>query len=158
MNWGFILALFLTIVPFIELRGGLPLAILYSPEIGLSIFFIFIIIILLNILLIFLIFFFLDYIHQILLRNFTYSQLFNHYINKTQKKVDKFKKRYNRLGFWSMVLFVGIPLPGTGVYTACLIVWILGLERKRNIFAISLGVLIAGLIVLSGTLGILKIF
>jgi len=79
-------------------------------------------------------------------------------MKRFQKKVDKFEKRYESIGFLALVLFVGIPLPGTGAWTGCLVSWILGLNRKKSIFAISLGVLIAGVLILLGTLGFISWF
>jgi uncharacterized membrane protein len=75
----------------------------------------------------------LDFVHKRLLNLKLYKKLSERYLIKMQKKVDSFEKKYSSYGFWAMALFVGIPLPGTGVYTACLISWILGLDRKRNI-------------------------
>jgi len=79
-------------------------------------------------------------------------------VKRFQKKVDKFEKRYETLGFLALVLFVSIPLPGTGAWTGCLISWSLGLDRKKSIIVISLGVLIAGIIILLGTLGFINLF
>jgi uncharacterized membrane protein len=157
MNFGFFLALLLTITPFIELRGGLPLAIIYSNSVGIPIIFSFLLVVLLNILIIFLIFLFLDYIHNFLLRFNFYSIFFEKYLIKTQKKVEKFERHYKRFGFWAMIIFVGIPLPGTGVYSACLIAWLLDLDRRKMIPAISIGVVIAGIIIFLGTLGVLRL-
>ena len=57
----------------------------------------------------------------------------------------------------ALVLFVAVPLPGTGAWTGCLLSWLLDLDRKKSILAISIGVLIAGLFILFGTLGFLNL-
>jgi len=158
MNLNFFLALLLTIVPFIELRGGLPLAIVASKEIGLPISLIFLLIVSLNVLLIFFIFFFLDHIHKHLLKWKFYKNNFEKQLLRLQRKIDKFEKNYNKAGFWAMVFFVAIPLPGTGVYSGSLISWVLGLNRKEMILAISLGTIIAGILILLATLGIVNLF
>ena len=62
------------------------------------------------------------------------------------------------MGFLALVLFVAVPLPGTGAWTGCLASWLLGLERKKSILAIACGVLIAGIYVLLGTMGIIGLF
>ena len=158
MNWNFFLALLLTIVPFIELRGGLPLAVIYSKEIGMPILLLFLIIVSLNVLLIFFIFFFLDNLHKHFLNWGFYKRTFNKQLSRLQKKIDKFEEDYDHLGFWAMVLFVAVPLPGTGVYSGSLITWVLGLDRKKMILAISIGTAIAGILVLLATLGVVKLF
>ena len=150
-----IYALLITIAPITELRAGLPLAISWAIENSVPIIPVFILVVLLNVLVIFFIFFFLDKIHRVLLKFKTYENLFGIWLEKFRKKVDKFEKRYNEIGFWALVLFVAVPLPGTGAWSGCLVSWLLGLDRKKSIFAIALGVFIAGLIILLGALGII---
>lgn len=157
MSWDFILALFLTVVPFIELRGGLPLAVVRSNEIGIPMPLVFLIIVSLNILIIFFIFFFLDNLHNSLLNWNFYKKNFDKQLLRLQGKIDRFEKCYEKLGFWAMVFFVAVPFPGTGVYSGTLIAWVLGLNRKKMILAISLGTIIAGILVLLATLGVIKL-
>ncbi len=151
-------ALFLTIMPFTELRVGLPLAITYALEKNIPLFQIFLLIVLLNILIIFFIFYFLDNIHLSLMNFKIYRKNFEFLLKRFQKRVDKFEKKHESLGFLALILFVAIPLPMTGAWSSCLISWILGLDRKKSILSISLGVLIAGLFILIGTLGFLNLF
>lgn len=158
MDFRLIYALILTILPISELRGGLPLAIIYAIENNIPIIFIFSLVILLNILVIFFIFYFLDNLHNVFMKFRFYKKFFEFYIKKFQKKVDKFEKRYKTLGFFALVLFVAIPIPITGAWSGCLVSWALDLDRRKSIVAISLGVLIAGIIVLLGTLGFINLF
>jgi uncharacterized membrane protein len=151
-------AILLTIAPVTELRVGLPLAISYGLENNIPLVLIFSTILLFNILVIFIIFFLLDNVHHILLKSRTYEKMFNIYIKRFQKKVDKFERRYDKLGFLALVLFVAVPLPGTGAWTGSLLSWILELDRKKSILAISIGVIIAGLFVFFGTLGFINLF
>ncbi len=157
MDWQLIISILLTLAPVIELRGGLPVAIHYAISKGLPTFPIFFIIVILNILIIFPIFFFLDVIHHRLTRFKWYDKSANFFIERTQKKVDKVEKRMGLLGYFALALFVAVPLPGTGAYTGSLVSWILGLERKRAIPAIALGVAIAGLIIYAASLGLFKL-
>ncbi len=145
-------------MPITELRIGLPMAIVYAIEHNIPIVFIFSLIVLLNILVIFFIFFFLDNFHHLFLNFKFYRKFFEGYVKKFQKKVDKFEKKFQNLGFFALVLFVAIPLPGTGAWTGCLVSWLLGLDRKKSILAIALGVLIAGSFILVGTLGFINLF
>lgn len=55
-------------------------------------------------------------------------------------------KKYEKFIFWGLILFVGIPLPSTGVYTAILGSLILGVSIKKTALALTLGVLISGTI------------
>ncbi len=156
MNLKILWAIILTLMPITELRAGLPVAIIYSIEQSIPIWLIFSFIVLLNILLIFFIFYFLDHLHHIFLKWKVYKKLFEKYVEKFQKKVDKFENKYETLGFLALVLFVAVPLPGTGAWTGCLLSWLVGLNRKRSVLAISIGVIIAGLFILFGTLGFLN--
>lgn len=158
MDLRIIYALILTVMPVTELRVGLPLALVYALENNIPIYLVFPLIILLNILVIFFIFYFLDNLHNLFMKNNFYRKIFNSYMKRFQKKIDKFEIKYKSTGFFALVLFVGIPLPGTGAWTGCLVSWILGLNRKKSILAISLGVLIAGVLILLGTLGFISWF
>ncbi len=148
-------AIVLTLLPLVELRGGLPLALFYASKNNLSAFPIFILIVFLNIFLVFLIFLFLDFIHKYLLRNLYYRKFYRIYLKSMQKKIKKFETNHKSMGFFALVILVAIPLPLTGAYTGTFISWILNLDRKKSILAISLGVLIAGLIIYFGTEGII---
>ena len=151
-------AIIISMLPVTELRIGLPLAIGYAIKSNISVWLIFLIIISANILVIFLVFLFLDYAHKHLMNIKAYKTAFGFLLKRTQKKVDKVEKKRGVYGYIALALFVSIPLPATGAWTGCLIAWILGLDRKKSIFAISLGVLIAGVLILAGTLGVVKIF
>ncbi len=62
--------------------------------------------------------------------------------DKTLKKRDKIDK----YGIWGLLIFVAIPLPGTGGWTGALLASLLHLDKKKSFGIISLGVFIAGLI------------
>ena len=53
--------------------------------------------------------------------------------------------------FWALLLFVGIPLPGTGAWTGTLAASFLNLDFKTSITAIMLGVILAGIIMSLGS-------
>lgn len=61
---------------------------------------------------------------------------------RTLKKRDKIDK----YGIWGLLLFVAIPLPGTGGWTGALLASLLHLDKKKSFGIITLGVFIAGLI------------
>ena len=63
--------------------------------------------------------------------------------DKTLKKRDKIDK----YGIWGLLIFVAIPLPGTGGWIGALLASLLHLDKKKSFIVISLGVFIAGLII-----------
>lgn len=65
---------------------------------------------------------------------------------KLEKKVMKKSGQIEKYGYWGLFLFVAIPLPGTGAWTGSLLSVLLGMNRKKSLFFIFLGVLTAGLI------------
>ncbi len=143
----------MTILPITELRIGLPVVINYAIKNGLSIFPLFLMVVLLNIGIIFVIFLFLDYLHERFMQIRIYKKIINPFLNRMHRKAIRFQNKFDSLGFLALVLFVGVPLPGTGAWTGVLVAWILGLERKKSILSIAVGVLIAGVIILVGSLG-----
>ena len=155
MNLQLIIAILLTLLPLIELRGGLPVAIEYAISNNISIWPVFLGILVLNILLIFAIFLFLDYLNKFFLKFVFWKKFFNNRLEKTRIKSERVQKQMKNWGFIALAGFVAIPLPLTGAYTGCLIAWLLNLDRKKSLIAISIGVMIAGLLVLLATLGVL---
>ena len=61
-------------------------------------------------------------------------------------------KKYEFVG---LMLFVGIPLPGTGAWTGSLIAALLDVDFKKAVLAELLGIIIATVIMLIGTYGLL---
>ena len=62
---------------------------------------------------------------------------------RTLKKKDKIDK----YGIWGLLIFVAIPLPGTGGWTGALLASLLHLDKKKSFGIIAIGVFIAGLII-----------
>jgi uncharacterized membrane protein len=59
--------------------------------------------------------------------------------------------------YWALFLFVGIPLPGTGAWTGTLAASILDLDFKKTVIAVMGGVLLAGIIMLIGSIGVFEV-
>jgi len=156
MDFRLLYAVLLTLAPVSELRGGLPLAIVYAIKNDIPLIFIFFLIVLVNIFVIFLVFYFLDKLHKGFLKFRFYKRFSDRYLKKFQGKVDKFEKKYANFGFLALTIFVAVPLPGTGAWSGVLLSWLLGLERQKSILFIALGVIIAGMIVFLGTLGLIS--
>ncbi len=71
-------------------------------------------------------------------------------------KVEKHKGQIEKYGFWGLVFFVGIPLPGTGAWTGCLIASVLEMDRKKAFIATMIGIFIASIIMMILSFGLLK--
>ncbi|MDO5350909.1 MAG: small multi-drug export protein [Lachnospiraceae bacterium] len=63
-----------------------------------------------------------------------------------RQKADKNKGQVEKYGFWGLVLFVGIPLPGTGAWTGSLVASLLHMKIRKSFPAILLGIVIATVI------------
>ncbi len=63
-----------------------------------------------------------------------------------REKADKHKGQVETYGFWGLVLFVGIPLPGTGAWTGSLVASLLHMKLRQSIPAILLGIIMATVI------------
>ena len=72
------------------------------------------------------------------------------------KKVDKHKGQIEKYGYWGLVFFVGIPLPGTGAWTGCLIASVLEMDKRKSFLAALFGVLIASIIMMILSFGFLS--
>ncbi len=158
MNYQLIWAIILAMAPVSELRGGMPVAIDYALKNNIPLVPIIALIILANIVVVFFIFYFLDTLHKKLMKIPLYKKGFKIYLARMQKKVDRFEEKYSASGFSALAIFVAIPFPTTGAWTGTFIAWILGLNRRKSIIAISIGVLIAGIIMALASLGILNLF
>jgi len=132
----------LTLLPFLELRASIPYGV-FNTELSFTA--IFIICVLTNILLAPILYLFLNKFIHIFLRFKLIDKIYQKIVTKTQKKVHKYVEKYGVLG---LSLFIGIPLPGSGVYSGALGAYLLGFKFRDFFRAAVIGVLIAGVIVL----------
>ena len=68
-------------------------------------------------------------------------------VDKIEAHAMKKSESLSRGEFLGLLLFVGIPLPGTGAWTGSMIAALLGMDRRRSSVAIGLGVLLAAFII-----------
>ena len=71
------------------------------------------------------------------------------------KKADKNKDKIEKYGYLGLLLFVGIPLPGTGAWTGCLVASALHLDRKKAFYATLGGIIMASIIMMIISYGII---
>ncbi len=138
----------ISLMPILELRGGLIAASLLrlSPLSS------YVISVIGNIIPVPFILWFINSILDFM-RN---SKRFSKVAKWLDKKVNKHKKQIEMYGFWGMVLFVGIPLPGTGAWTGCLIASVLHMDRKKAFLAAMIGIFLASIIMMIISFGVLK--
>lgn len=73
-----------------------------------------------------------------------------------RNKADKNKTSIEKYGYIGLILFVGIPLPGTGAWTGCLVASLLNLNRKKSFLCVLVGVLMASIIMMFISYGLLS--
>ncbi|MFU2158211.1 MULTISPECIES: COG2426 family protein [Caldisericum] len=141
-----------TLFPAVELRGAIPLAVLkYKLPVLSSA----IIVIIANILVTPIVFLMWDLIIFVFSKIPPLDRLLKKYLLNLQKRAKPYVDKY---GFWGLMIFVAIPLPGTGAYSGALAAEILGMDKLKAFISISLGVIEAGIIVTLITTGALKLF
>ena len=158
MDIQILMGFLLTLLPVFELRGGLPIIVEYVVRNNLSIWPYFFVVLILNVLVIFLIFMFFDFVHEALMNIKWYRKVIGHVLNRIQKKVEKIRSRMDKWGYFALMIFVAMPLPGSGAWTGTMVAWVMGLDRLRSFAAIAAGVVISGLIVLLFSLGLFNGF
>lgn len=136
----------ISMVPILELRGGLIAAALLK----ISMFKAIGVCILGNIIPIPFILLFITPIFEWMKKTKLFRPLVEKIENKSMSKSDKIQK-YEFLG---LLLFVGIPLPGTGAWTGALIASLLGIKIKKAVPAILLGLVLATIIMCTISYGI----
>lgn len=133
----------ITMVPWIELRGSIPVGI----GMGLDPWLVLFTVLIFNILIFFPIFFGLRFIYSFLSK----WKFFEKTVTRIRKKGEPYIKKYGVIG---LALFIGTPLPGTGVYAGTLLAWLLGLKWQKAFLAAALGVLIASSIIFAAVMGV----
>ena len=139
----YLICFFVSMIPLIELRGGVPIAVGF----GLNYFTALIVCVIGNMLPVPIIYFFA---RKVLLWGCDkpyIGNFFTYCIEKGNKGGEKLKAKAGSKGlFMALLLFVGIPLPGTGAWTGTLAASFLNMGIKDTTAAVSLGVILAGLI------------
>ena len=82
------------------------------------------------------------------------GKLFNFFLEKGHKGGQKLHEKAGRGLFVALLLFVGIPLPGTGAWTGTLAASLLDMDFKSSVTAVLLGVILAGIIMGVASMGV----
>ena len=140
-----------SMVPLIELRGAIP----YGVMFGLPLWLTFLIAIVGNMLPVPIIFFFARRVLEWGADKPVIGKIFTFFLEKGHKGGEKLQAKAGRGLYWALLLFVGIPLPGTGAWTGTLAASLLDMDFKKSVLACMGGVLLAGVIM--GVLSVLGV-
>lgn len=158
MFWKILTVFVISMIPLIELRGAIPVAI--GMDLGLPEWSVLLVAIIGNIVPVPIIYFFarkfLEWGSKCTWKPL--KEFCNFCLKKGQKAGEKLLQKAGKAGtYFALFLFVAIPVPGTGAWTGTLAASILNLDFKKTTLSITLGILVAGLIMLLASLGIFKI-
>ncbi len=138
-----------SMIPLIELRGAIPVAYVFegiNPE-GFNLLLGYIVIAIGNMLPVPVIFFFARKVLEWGADKKVIGPFFRFCLEKGHKAGEKMQSKAGRGLFVALMLFVGIPLPGTGAWTGTLAASLLDMKFKESIVAVMCGVALAGIIV-----------
>ena len=150
----YILCFFVSMVPLIELRGGMPIAV----GMGLDYFPALLTCIVGNMLPVPIIYFFARKVLEWGCDKPYIGKFFTYCIEKGERGGQKLTEKAGKGGlFVALMLFVGVPLPGTGAWTGTLAASFLKMGIKETTLSVCLGVIIAGMIMGIASTGIFSI-
>lgn len=158
MFWKILIVLIISMVPLVELRGAIPIAVGLYPDF--PEWAILITAIIGNMIPIpFIYFFARKFLVWGAQKNWKPLKKFcNFCLKKGEKGGEKLLQKTGNYGtYFALFLFVAIPIPGTGAWTGTLAASILNLGFKKTVITVAAGVLVAGLIMLAISLGFFKL-
>ena len=138
----YLFVFFVSMVPLIELRAAGPIALGMNLPVVPS----YVVCILGNMLPVPIIFLFARKVLEWGADKPVIGKFFTFCLEKGHKGGEKLKQKAGRGLFVALLLFVGIPLPGTGAWTGTLAASLLDMDFKSSVFAVLFGVVLAGII------------
>lgn len=138
----YLIVFFVSMVPLIELRGAIPI----SQGFDLPLLQSYLISIVGNMLPVPIIFLFARKVLEWGCDKPVIGKFFTFCIEKGHKGGTKLQQKAGRGLYIALLLFVGIPLPGTGAWTGTLAASFLDMDFKKSVIAVLGGVLLAGVI------------
>ncbi len=141
----------IAMIPIAELRGALPIAL---GAYKLPLWQAYPLVVIGNMIPVFFILWLIEPVSNFLRRWKIFDKFFIWLFERTRKK---FYSKHAKWGDFALIFFVAIPLPVTGAWTGSLAAWLFGIQKKKALPLILLGVLIAGVIVSILSLGVLNI-
>ena len=145
-------------VPLIELRGSIPIGLSSLWGDPIPVLPLYIICILGNMLPVPFIYLFARRVLEWGADKKYIGKFFKWCLEKGEKGGKKLQEKAGKTGlFFALLIFVGIPLPGTGAWTGTLAASILDLDFKKTVFSVLGGVLLAGIIMAVSSYGLFEI-
>jgi uncharacterized membrane protein len=147
----YLIVFLISMVPLVELRGAIPYAVIFQLPFVPS----YIIAVIGNMLPVPIIYLFA---RRVLIwgKDKKYiGKFFTFCLEKGEKGGKKLQAKAGRGLFLALLLFVGIPLPGTGAWTGTLAASLLDMDFKSSVLAVMLGVILAGVIMALASTGAL---
>ncbi len=156
----FLYLVLLTLMPALELRLSIPVGLWNKPiqlpflgtvnGFGLSFWEVVPLVVATNIFLGVILYVFLDRLVKFFTRISFIERIYSKIVERTQRRVKKYVEKFGAIG---LALFIGIPLPGSGVWTGALAAYLFGLDFKKFVLADIAGVTIAAAVVTAVSLG-----
>ncbi len=141
-----LITFFVSLLPVVELRGAIPVGV----ALGLPHLTTFIVAYIGNLLPVPFIILFIRNIFEWMKKH---SKALGRFAEKMEKRAEDKKETVQKYKFWGLLIFVAIPLPGTGAWTGSLVAGMLNMRLKDALPAVVVGVLIAGILMTGITLG-----
>ena len=153
MFWKYLLTFLVSMLPIIELRGAIPIAV----KMGIPKSYALMIAIIGNMIPVPFIYLFMRRFLEWGRDKKLIGKFCDWCLKKGEKGGEKLKAKAKRGLYFALFLFVGIPIPGTGAWTGTLAASILDLDFKKTVTAVLAGVLTAGLIMLAVSAGLFSL-
>lgn len=139
-----VIAVLWSLSPFGEAKVGIPFGMLN----GANIYLIFVLGVAANILVFPMMMFFLDYVNTHFLKWRFYKKSAIWVAKRAKKGTGSKIEKY---GFWGLLLFVMIPVPGTGVYAGSIATYLFNIPKKKAFIANSIGITLSSIIIWTAT-------
>ena len=146
----FLQTLIMGMTPVVELRGAIP----FGLALGMDPVTCYLAAVLGNCIPIPFIILFIEHVF-VLMRKM--SPKFAALVDKLEKRADEKSDVVQKYALWGLVILVAIPLPGTGAWTGSLVAALMNIPLRKSGPACALGVLIAGVIVMAISTGVIAI-
>lgn len=151
LNGEFILTLLVSMIPVVELRGGIP----FGVAAGLPVWAAYLAAVIGNLLPVP---FIVVYIRRIFMFMRQHMPRLNSLVDKMEQKAHLKSASVLKYQYLGLAIFVAIPLPGTGAWTGALVAAFLDMRLKKAMPSIAGGVLSAGLIISILSYGVKSLF
>ena len=141
----------ISMVPVVELRGAIPIAVANGLDFRVAIA----VSIIGNLIPVPFIIIFIRKIFAFIRK---ISKKLDSLVTKLEQRAEKKSDTVRKYAFWGLFILVAIPLPGTGAWTGALVAAMLDMRLKKAFPAIALGVIAAGIVVAFVTYGAGELF